>query len=499
MTDYDVIVIGAGNAGLTSAAYLAKKGVKVLVLERHNVPGGSATSFCRGRFEFEVSLHQICGVGTEKAPGPLRNLFERIGVLDKLEFLEMDDLYNFLYLPQKGSIALPPDINEITSLLQGLFPREKKAIKAYLDLVTKVAYEVIGVQYFQDPEVSKGKYPEYFKYALKSTQQVLDSFFKDPVLKSVLGAYWGYLGLPPDRLGFADLALTFRAYCDFKPQHFKGGSQALSNAIADTILENGGSIRYNCGAEKIIMKNGAVQGVMTQSGDEITSQFVISNSSKISTYYELMDPEDAPESIKAELRQASVAMSSFVLYLGFDAEPEALGFKQSTNFMVGTTDNAIAYQRMQALDINENDFAAISCYDLIDPQFSPPGTCQAMALVLKYADPWLKVPPAQYSDTKYRCAQSFLDVLENFFPNIKKHIEEIEIATPLTFMRYLGTPGGTFYGFDNFIKDSELFLPNVSGIPGLYNAGCWVGMPGFQPTLESGVRTARSIIKDLNA
>ncbi|MBW2612290.1 MAG: NAD(P)/FAD-dependent oxidoreductase [Deltaproteobacteria bacterium] len=399
MTDYDVIVIGAGNAGLTSAAYLAKKGVKVLVLERHNVPGGSATSFCRGRFEFEVSLHQICGIGTEKAPGPLRNLFQRIGVLDKLEFLEMDDLYNFLHLPQKTSITLPPDIGEITFLLQGLFPKEKKEIKAYLDLVTKVAYDVISILYMQDPDVSKAKYPEYFKYALKSTQEVLDSFFEDPLLKSVLGAYWGYLGLPPDRLSFSDLALMFRAYCDFKPQHFKGGSQALSNAIADTILENGGSICYNCAAEKIIMKNGAVQGVITQTGDEITSQSVISNSSKISTYYELMDPEDVPESIKTELRQTTIAMSSFILYLGFHAEPEDVGFKQSTNFMVGSLDNDMAYKRMKALDLNE----------------------------------------------------------------------------------------------------SEMFLPNISGVSGLYNAGCWVGMPGYQPTLESGVRTARTIIRDLNA
>ena len=499
MTDYDVIVIGAGNAGLTSAAYLTQKGVKVLVLERHNVPGGSATSFCRGRFEFEVSLHQICGIGTEKAPGPLRNLFERIGVLDKLEFLEMNDLYNFLYLPEKRSITLPPDIGEIAALLQGLFPKEKEAIKAYLELVTKVAYGVISVQYLQDPDASKDKYPEYFKYALKNTQEVLDRFFKDPILKSVLGAYWGYLGVPPDRLGFSDLALMFRAYCDFKPQHFKGGSQALSNAIADAILENGGSIRYNCGAEKIIMKNGAVQGVMTQTGDEITSRFVISNSSKISTYYELMDPEDVPEPIKAELRQTTVAMSSFVLYLGFNAEPRDVGFIESTNFMVGSIDNEMAYKRMKALDINENDFAAISCYDLIDPQFSPPAPCQAMARALKYADPWLKVPPAQYADTKYQCAESFLNVLDNFFPNIRNHIEEIEIATPLTFMRYLGTPGGTFYGFDNFIKDSEMFLPNDSKVPGLYNAGCWVGMPGYQPTLESGVRTAKSIVKELNA
>jgi len=498
MTDYDVIVIGAGNAGLTSAAYLAKRGVKVLVLERHNIPGGSATSFCRGRFEFEVSLHQICGIGTEKMPGPLRSQFEKIGVLDKLEFLEMDDLYNFLYFPEKRSITLPPDADEICTILQGLFPKEKDEIKKYLDLVTKVAYDAISIQYLQDPDASRYKYPEYFNYALKTTQQVLDSFFKDPIIKSVLGAYWGYLGLPPDQLSFGDLALMFKAYCDFKPMHFKGGSQALSNAIADSIMENGGSIRYNCGAKKIIMKNGVVQGVLTESGDEITSRFVVSNSSKISTYYELMDEKDVPEPIRAELRQTTIAMSSLVLYLGFHAEPHEIGFKESTNFLVGTTDNKLAYKRMKTLDINENDFSAISCYDLIDPQFSPPGTCQAMALALKYADPWLKVPPAQYADTKYHCADSFLKVLENFFPDIRKHIEEIEIATPITFMRYLGTPGGTFYGFDNTIKDGEIFLPNDSKVPGLYNAGAWVGMPGYQPTLDSGIQTARSIIKEIN-
>jgi len=61
MPDYDVIVIGAGNGGLTASASLAKRGARVLLLERHNLPGGCATSFIRGRFEFEVALHQLSG------------------------------------------------------------------------------------------------------------------------------------------------------------------------------------------------------------------------------------------------------------------------------------------------------------------------------------------------------------------------------------------------------------------------------------------------------
>ena len=82
MSDYDVVVIGAGNGGLTAAAGLAKNGHKTLLLERHNVPGGCATSFIRGRFEFEVALHQLSGLGLPEFPGPLRSVLGDLGVVD---------------------------------------------------------------------------------------------------------------------------------------------------------------------------------------------------------------------------------------------------------------------------------------------------------------------------------------------------------------------------------------------------------------------------------
>ena len=77
MADYDVVVVGAGNAGMTASAAMAKKGLKVLLLEKHNIPGGCGTSFCRGRFEFEVALHQLSGMGSPENPGPLRMMFRR--------------------------------------------------------------------------------------------------------------------------------------------------------------------------------------------------------------------------------------------------------------------------------------------------------------------------------------------------------------------------------------------------------------------------------------
>ena len=81
---YDAVVIGAGNGGLAAALTLADAGKKVLLAERHNLPGGFATSFVRGRFEFEASLHELCDFGTPGNRGNLYALFEELGVLDKI-------------------------------------------------------------------------------------------------------------------------------------------------------------------------------------------------------------------------------------------------------------------------------------------------------------------------------------------------------------------------------------------------------------------------------
>ena len=77
--DYDVIVVGAGNGGLAAASELSGAGLNTVLLEKHNLPGGVATSFVRGRFEFEASLHELCSVGTENAPLETRTLLEKLG------------------------------------------------------------------------------------------------------------------------------------------------------------------------------------------------------------------------------------------------------------------------------------------------------------------------------------------------------------------------------------------------------------------------------------
>ena len=498
MATYDAIVIGAGNGGLTAAATLAQRGVNVLLLERHNIPGGCATSFCRGRFEFEVSLHQLSGLGSVEKPGPLRATLNRLGVMDKLEFVQMQDLYRVI-VPGRLDMTLKPDLGEMINELQKQFPSEKEGIAAYFDLLYQIFIQVIGVFYFKDPEASREKYPLYYQYALKTVADVMNQFIHDPLLQAAVSPYWTYMGLPPRYMSIVDMAAMFFAYLEFKPFHLKGGSQSLSNALAHTIIENHGTIRFNCPVQKIIVKQGAVQGVITDEGEAISAKYVISNASKISTYIEMMDPDQVPDEVTAQIKQCTLSQSAFTLYMGLDCEPADVGLTQSTNFILGSPDPEIAYRKMKVRDIDHEDGMVLSCYNLIDPDFSPAGTCQVAMVTLKYGETWLNVPPAEYAAEKYRVGEAMLKVAENVFPGLRAHIEEMEIATPLTHLRYLGHPKGAIYGFDHHIKNSELFVPPQSSVRGLYSAGGWIGYNGYQPTLDSGVMAAKALIAEMNA
>ena len=132
MNEYDVIVIGAGNGGLASAATLSENGKKVILFERHNIPGGCGTSFRRGRFEFEVALHQLSSLGSKEKPGPLRKQFERYGIADQISWVEIKELFRVNFADKTG-VSLPADRKKCEEHLSKLFPHQKEAIKKYFE------------------------------------------------------------------------------------------------------------------------------------------------------------------------------------------------------------------------------------------------------------------------------------------------------------------------------------------------------------------------------
>ncbi|MFD0360490.1 phytoene desaturase family protein [Nocardia sp. GCM10030253] len=490
MSDYDAIVIGAGNAGLTAAATLQRAGARTLLVERHNVPGGCGTSFRRGRFEFEVALHQLSGVGVDGQRMSLRKgLFAQLGIADKLEFVQERDLYRAV-IPGQVDLILPADWEGAIEAIEDAFPGNGIRARTFFDLVKAVTFWQITGRRGMPPEQID---PMLFKQGLRPLKDVLDEHFDDERIKFALGIYWTYLGQPPSRLPFQDLALVLFAYFEFKPWHVRGGSQALSTAVLDAFLQAGGEVRFNTAVEAIRTDGGRVVGVRLDDGQEVTAPDVVSNASLPVTYGML---DDVPAAVRGDLASRRIGVSGFVLHMGLDATPAELGFTTSTSFVNLDTDDERVYQSWRSFEPARG--ICVSSYDVAPIGFAPSGATHVSLMTLQYSDAWSNVAPSDYARTKFAYAQTLLDVVEHIAPGIRDAIEEVDVATPLTMMRYLGHPGGAIYGYDQDASEGWLFRNSErrTHVPGLYLAGSWAGIGGFQPTLEAGARVARRLLSN---
>jgi prolycopene isomerase len=489
-TDFDAVVIGAGNAGLTAAATLQRSGARTLLVERHNVPGGCGTSFRRGRFEFEVALHQLSGVGGDgQAQGGLRRLLETLGVADELEFVEEHDLYRAV-VPGALDATLPADWEGAADAVEAAFPGNRSAVEKFFDLLRRVTdWQIAAMRGVPAEKID----PDLFRQGLRSVKDVLDDHFADQRVKHLLAAYWTYLGQPPSELRFQDLALTMYAYFEHKPFHLRGGSQAMSSALLGSFLRAGGEVRFNTAVEAILTLQGAVCGVRLQGGEEVAATDVISNAATPLTY--AMLDSGVPAVVGKDLSSRRIGVSGFILHMGLDASPAELGFTTSTSFVNTDLDEGHTFAATRSLDPVR--MICVSAYDVAPIGFAPAGATHVSLMTLQYASVWDKVRPQEYAELKFRYAETLLDLVETITPGIRDAIEEVDVATPLTLTRYLGHPGGAIYGYDQDATEGWLFrnTERESHVPGLHLAGAWSGFGGFQPTLEAGARVARRLLR----
>ncbi|HJT94766.1 MAG TPA: FAD-dependent oxidoreductase, partial [Mycobacterium sp.] len=332
------------------------------------------------------------------------------------------------------------------------------------------------------------------QYGLRSTKEVLDEHFDDQRVKSALGVYWTYLGQPPSKLRFDDMALLLFGYLEAKPWHVVGGSQAMSAAILGAFKRAGGTVMFNTAVDKILTAHGAVAGVQLDSGQEVTASDVVSNIS-LPVTYGMLDSAAVPTAVSADLQSRRIGVSGFVLYMGLDASAADLGLTTASTFINTDLDDDHTYAAMSTLAPARGTI--ITCYENPSIGFSPAGGTHATLMTLQYGSLWEKMRAADYARTKFGYAQTLLDHVEHIAPNIRDAIEEIDVATPLTMTRYLGHPGGAIYGYDQDATENWPFRNSErqTHIPGLHLAGSWPGMGGFQPTLEAGVRVARRLMR----
>jgi phytoene dehydrogenase-like protein/ferredoxin-NADP reductase len=501
MKDYDVVVIGAGLGGLSTAAFLAKEGKKVLMLERHYVPGGYASSFVRGRFEFEISLHELSGLGDEKNPGPLWRLLEQVDVTRRVEFLRIPEFYRCV-LPDVDFVV-PIGRENFENAMAEYFSSDAEGIREFSDVMFKFAQEAlranrVGMKMVMEHQE---EFPTLLTYFGKSLQEVMDVFIKDEKARTVLNVVCGYYCNPPSALSFMTFALGTVSYLRFGPWHVKGKSQALSQAFVDSIEDMGGDVWLKNGAQRILTEGGKVRGVVAEDGTEIICPTVVSNANPYATCLELIGRENTPDWYLRRLGAWSGGASTVNLYLGVDCDHKDLGLAHHETFYSDGYDVDGNWKKMKAGVMLEPSDIAVTAYNSVDPDFSPPGTSSLVCTFIAFSEPWMKVPPSEYADAKHRVADRALDLAENVAHGLRDHIEVIEVATPLTNIRWSHNVGGSIIGFDETFAGTGLVrMPATGPLQGLYFSGAWVNIGGgYEPSLYSGYLTARKVLEDMEA
>lgn len=136
--NYDVVVIGAGNGGLSAAAYMAKHGKHVLVLEKHNAPGGCATSFVRGRFEFEATLHEMCQMGEGKNAGAVRKLLDGYGL--EVDWVAVDEAFASIVQDRENgfNVKMPVGVQAFINEMERQVPGSRDGMETVMELARMI-------------------------------------------------------------------------------------------------------------------------------------------------------------------------------------------------------------------------------------------------------------------------------------------------------------------------------------------------------------------------
>jgi phytoene dehydrogenase-like protein len=497
---YPVIVIGAGLGGLGAACQLVARGEQVLLLEKHNVPGGFATSFIRGRFEFEGALHELSDIGTEDNKGALYRFLERLGIVpDKLKFKQVPELYRSVYL-DGYDVTLPIGMDDYTNKLIELFPHEKKGIEDFLEVCKAV---LAGIEYiaskggkYSPGEVLK-EHPWLPRVAGITLSELYEKFFIDKKLIAVISQLWGYVGLPPDKMNayvFIAMLIFFLKWGAVYPV---GRSHSLTSAMVNSFEKFGGVIRYNALVDKILVENGRVNGVELSNGDIYLCKAIVSNVNPICTSMKMLPPEVVPDDYKRKIYTPEIGPSGFSVYLGLNSSFKQLGFTAHETFINSTYDMNHAFETFRKLEPPE--YMVVACYNHVYENISPPGTTELVLTTLQMGKLWQSVAPDQYFRKKDEIADKMISLMENTIcPDIRDHIEVAEAATPLTYYRYSKNMEGAIYGTTQTIENGPLLrLKSRGAIPGLYQVGAWTNFGGgFTTTIVSGRIAAGMYLKD---
>lgn len=508
--NYDIIVIGAGCGGLTAAICAAKEGKNVLLLERGNTAGGFVNSFVRGRFEFDISTNQLCGLSKEAGLGELRRLFDHINITEKISWSQLKDAYRIITKSTDGSeidAIMPFGIDNFINRMEYYVPGSKESIETLFNIGEEIENAVSEIEKINGQPTKKDvrnvmkSYHNFISTAPYSVNEVFKAIGIPAKAIDILNGFWTHFGIDSDRLSFTHYTsylYTYIKYGSFIPSDT---GSALINAMVDEFTANGGTIKFNSQVNRILYKNDSVTGVVLKDGTEIYCKHIISSTSPTTTYAKLMKAKYVPVSAIKRTNARTFGARYACVYLGLNRSIKELGIKDYSVYINETADTANLYNLMKKINTN-NSLRAV-CPNVINGDASIDGTA-ILCLSTIYTDNcWADISPEEYFDAKDMLAARLIANYETSTGiTIHNSIEELEVVTPVTFARYTATPQGVTHGY--LADDWDGIIPRIMteesdcDIKGLRFCSAWgTQLNGINSVVATGRNAAYATLCDI--
>jgi phytoene dehydrogenase-like protein len=524
---YDVIVIGGGHNGLTNAAYLARAGKKVLVLERRHVLGGAAvTEEVFPGFKFSVCSYVVSLL----RPEIIRDLdLPRHG----LEILPLDG--TFTPMPNGDYLWRVNDhgktrreIARHSRLDAEAYEEFGKAMQAMCRFVKPILSMVPPEPTTLNPRelmkllfigkrfqglASEDKYNQV-QLMTMSAVDFLDQWFETDVLKATMsasGIIGTFLGVRSPGTAYV-LLHHYMGEIDgaFRSWGFaRGGTGAISNAIADAAREAGAEIRTQAPIAKIVIKSGRAQGVVLANGDEIQGDVISSSVDPRNTFLRFIEEGQLPDEFLEDVRRYKFRGSSGKVNIALDALPDFKCLPGAGAHLRGaiSISPSVEYMERAYDDAKYGNFSRRPYIDMVipsltDPSVAPPGK-HVMSCFVQYA-PYKLRPGLNWDDEREAFGNTVIDTISEYAPNLKNIILDKQVLTPLDLEREFGlSEGNIFQG--ELSLEQLFFLRPVPGyaqfrtpIKNLYMCGS-ATHPGGGIMGAPGRLAALEILKDAGA
>lgn len=486
---YDIIIIGAGIAGLAAGCYGRMNGYRTRIFESHGLPGGLCTSWQRGGFTFDGCIHWLIGSGPNNS---LYQIWQELGAVQGRPMVNHEE-----YLRVEGAdgkaLILYTDVDRLEEHMQQLSPADHRMIREFTRAIRRFSRLSVPPRptFRQSLSAFLSIIPitiTYTRLGKLSIRQYAQRF-QDPFLREAFGSI---LELPDFPILGLTAALGYmHVQCAGYPA---GGSLEFAKAIEKRYLSLGGEISYHSRVEEIITVQSIGEsqacGIRLADGSIHYADTIISAADGRTTIFDLLHGRYADPKIRKFYNELPLFPSLVRISLGVNrelsAEPHHIYYQSKPPILV-------AGELREYISIEHYAF---------DPALAPAGKSVIIVAFKTNYSYWQQLKrngDLDYENAKKGLAEQVISILDSRFPGIREEVEVIDVATPLTYERYTGNWQGAIESWNMTPETLKIVMSGglsktLSGLKNFFMIGQWI-QPGGG--LSPAAVSARDVIRTI--